>query len=873
MKKSLSGLMKILFSSFFLLIFIEMSAQTAPAIGDGSTGNPYQIATLENLVWLSQIDSVWDEHFIQTADIDADTLSAWSPIGNNTVKFSGSYDGQNYAISNMTINMPSSNYVGLFGYAWGTSNSNLAVIRNLKLIDFDVTGYDYTATLCSYPARTQIYNIIASGNVAGNNQTGGLIGRHYGQGINYKVELSYSSFTGTVSGNTWVGGLIGANEGNSSGYAMVEKCFSNADVSGISYVGGFAGINSGASSGHDTIRNCYSMGTVTRISGTNDGVGAFIGRNNAGYIENCYSVDSVFFATVVTNKGFVGDEFDPGTYVSNFFDSTASNQSTAIGATPKTTQEMNSTCTFRSAGWDLVDETANGTEDIWDIDAVNNHGYPFLGFEDPLITPVYQSAVNFDGSSDQIYVASYSAIDLINNYTLECWFKVDSLVHFGGLISKYHSSGSNGYTLRLSSNAPYTGLNFDEMTTANGILTAGTWYHVAAVNDNGTRHLYLNGEEQVLTGTPFNTVHNSDNLYMGVDYMPSGRYFNGDIDEVRIWDTVRTVCEIQGYMNTELSGTENHLVAYFNFNEGIPYINTSCLSHSATNLTGNTNGVFGNGGIAFIDSTSNYVLSGATLNGTGIYSNNISPVIMSSHNDQHFYLDTTCSYTLQSFLDSIVASDNCDSVIYSQNPAAGSVLPTDTTIVWLYASDLYGNIDSVWFYAIVSDAIAPEVICIGNQIISLAQGETYYTIQGNEFDANASDNCSVDTIFNSLNSSSTLGNEQLNFGTHIITWYAMDASGNLDSCSFEVIVSLFDAINESSSNLTVYPNPADNYTKISADKTIQHIEIYDLSGRLIYNEEINTVTDQINTTDFASGTYLMKVFLTENTEEIILVIE
>ncbi len=54
-------LLQILVLNAFML-----NAQTAtpPATGNGTSGNPYQIATLDNLYWLSQSDTAWDKHFI-----------------------------------------------------------------------------------------------------------------------------------------------------------------------------------------------------------------------------------------------------------------------------------------------------------------------------------------------------------------------------------------------------------------------------------------------------------------------------------------------------------------------------------------------------------------------------------------------------------------------------------------------------------------------------------------------------------------------------------------------------------------------------------------------------------------------------------------
>ena len=84
-----------------LLITAASFGQTAeaPANGDGSESNPYEIANLNNLYWLSQNSSEWDKHYIQTADIDASSTSTWdggngfSPIASYDTRFTGSYDG------------------------------------------------------------------------------------------------------------------------------------------------------------------------------------------------------------------------------------------------------------------------------------------------------------------------------------------------------------------------------------------------------------------------------------------------------------------------------------------------------------------------------------------------------------------------------------------------------------------------------------------------------------------------------------------------------------------------------------------------------------------------------------------------------------
>jgi len=83
----------------------------------------YQIASLENLIWLSENSDHWDKHYIQTAEnIDAETTNlldgeaGFTPIGTNNIKFTGTYDGQGNTISNLFIDRPNTDNVGLFGY-------------------------------------------------------------------------------------------------------------------------------------------------------------------------------------------------------------------------------------------------------------------------------------------------------------------------------------------------------------------------------------------------------------------------------------------------------------------------------------------------------------------------------------------------------------------------------------------------------------------------------------------------------------------------------------------------------------------------------------------------------------------------------------
>ena len=181
-----------------------------------------------------------------------------------------------------------------------------------------------------------------------------------------------------------------------------------------------------------------------------------------------------------------------------------------------------------------------------------------------------EAYLKFDGSGDYINVPDNNNLDLTNNYTIEAWFLSNSFEWLDGIVSKYHTPFANGYMVRLSGISPYNGLEFDEMQTDIGIISENIWYHVAAVNDNGTRRLYLNGIEINISGTALSVSSNSDPLTIGVDYLSAPRYFDGKIDEVRIWNTTLSESTIHNWMyeNIDVSHPNYaNLVSYWKFND------------------------------------------------------------------------------------------------------------------------------------------------------------------------------------------------------------------------------------------------------------------------------------------------------------------
>ena len=142
-------------------------------------------------------------------NIDASATSNWNlgagftPIGNSSAGFIGTFNGNNYTISNLFINLPTASNVGLFGYTWR------ATIENVGLINANITGQNNVGALVGVNQYlSNIDNSYATGSVSGNNgnNIGGLVGYNVNSS---SIDNSYA--TGSVNGNTSVGGLVGMN--------------------------------------------------------------------------------------------------------------------------------------------------------------------------------------------------------------------------------------------------------------------------------------------------------------------------------------------------------------------------------------------------------------------------------------------------------------------------------------------------------------------------------------------------------------------------------------------------------------------------------------------------------------------------------------
>ena len=140
--------------------------------GTGTELDPYLISTTADLEELSHTVNYlvdWTKYYQLTADLDMATpVIPFTPIGNDITQFTGFFDGKGYTISNLTINLPATDDVGLFGRSTG-------IISDLGLINVDITGKFQIGGLMGNKKGGTITNCYAKGTVNGAHNVGGLV--------------------------------------------------------------------------------------------------------------------------------------------------------------------------------------------------------------------------------------------------------------------------------------------------------------------------------------------------------------------------------------------------------------------------------------------------------------------------------------------------------------------------------------------------------------------------------------------------------------------------------------------------------------------------------------------------------------------------
>ncbi|HOW67004.1 MAG TPA: hypothetical protein PK256_17120, partial [Verrucomicrobiota bacterium] len=388
-----------------------------PAYGSGGETDPFQIATLDDLVWMQKTceDSTGKQYRLVN-DIEASATTNWhagagfKPIGGElSGPFQGWFDGNHHTIRGLWIARPDADNVGLFG-----SLGDMARISNLRLEGCVIVGANNVGGLAGYGGR--ISNCRMMGQITGQDCVGGLVGCCQGQ-------VDHCQTRGTVNGQIDVGGLVG----RASIDGIIRSSLSHANVAGNIAVGGLVGNLDWT---FDRIENCYAMGSVLGNESTGGLVG-FVESRIRGKIQNCYAVGLVAGQQEV--GGLIGSASVVVPIDSSYWgwETTGQTRSAGGGGAPRSNEQLRQVSTFLD--WDFVQ--------VWGMESCWNDGLPFLrAIEEPPCAPVVPSLgiprhIQFDEGKLRIEISGGplgTAFEIQGSSDLVNWEAIGSVTNSGG---------------------------------------------------------------------------------------------------------------------------------------------------------------------------------------------------------------------------------------------------------------------------------------------------------------------------------------------------------------------------------------------------------------------------------------------------------
>lgn len=348
--------------------------------------------------------------------------------------------------------------------------------------------------------------------------------------------------------------------------------------------------------------SCTSTGTNTQtIAITGSVSAASVGGSIAGATSVCTGTNS----TTLTLSGHTGSvtKWQSSTDGTNWSD--IANTTTTLTATNLTV-----TTQYRAVVTSGVCSAANSSTATVTVNALPT----FSG-----------NALNFDGNDDYVQSTYSTALNITTNLTMELWIYPTKNSGTQNVISK-SSSGQNNVSYIFprtddgwNTFSAYFTFNGTGWTIVNTPYTSlNSWHHVAMTYDGSNVRIYMDGTLVKTQAASGSITTNTNPLYIGNQH-GYPEFFGGSVDEVRIWNVVRSQSQIQANMNNELSGSETGLVAYYKFNEGTPGGNNSAITTTADSSPNSLNGTLN--AFAKTGSTSNFIASSV---GSGSISGNSS---------------------------------------------------------------------------------------------------------------------------------------------------------------------------------------------------------------------------------------------------------
>lgn len=213
------------------------------------------------------------------------------------------------------------------------------------------------------------------------------------------------------------------------------------------------------------------------------------------------------------------------------------------------------------------------------------------------------NGLDFNGVNNYVDCGNAAAFnfDRTNTFTIEGWFRTNAAtVGIDALVTKITQTGSfPGWAALLDNGRPRIQLVNNNTSNKLDVMAANAfddteWHFVAFTYDGsstpGGINIYVDGQLQAVNTVQNNltgTIATTRPLTYGG--RTSSQFFDGQMDEVRVWNVVRTQQEIRDEMCTSLTGNETGLVGYWNMNDATSTMDINVVDNSGNGNNGTLN--------------------------------------------------------------------------------------------------------------------------------------------------------------------------------------------------------------------------------------------------------------------------------------------
>lgn len=452
--------------------------------------------------------------------------------------------------------------------------------------------------------------------------------------------------------------------------------------------------------------------------------------------------------------------------------------------------------------------------------------------------PSRAAALDFDGSNDEVNcgVTVTNLLANTNKITVEAWANPTTTLNIGTVVGNHLYPANNmqflirkdyaTWTFWIGNSAPGTWSVVNALNT----VTVNKWQHIAGTWDGTVATIYVNG---VLSGTASVTytsmgaTSNSVSIGYNSGVSPNEKFI-GSIDEVRIWNRVLCLGEIQNNRNAEIQTTSPGLIANYHFNHGFAAESnvgeTSLTDYSGSNATGTLTG-FG--------------LSGAV-------SNWVAPGGVTTDSFVTPYTTPTISVNSGSICagNSFTINPNGAST-YTFQGGNAVVSPTSNSTYSVIGTTSLGCITSSASSAVTVNTLpnvtaSSATICVGETTTLTANGATSYSWNTGANTTSASVNPTTTTVY-TVTGTSSVG--CVNTGTSSVT---------VNLCTS------LNQIGNTNNETRLYPNPSNGIFTMELSSSAK-VKILDLLGRSVYSDNLEQGNYKMDLSPFENGVYFIQI--------------